>query len=125
MCVSMLGAGASVLGAGMNILGAIRGGNAQANALCYRAEVARMQAQFEEVNAQMLDRSAEIESQNATIAERAGERAIATGAARAEARSMRTAGRVAAIETGQAASNIDVNTGSAVDVRAGTRSLGR
>lgn len=73
----------------------------------------------------MLERAATVDENNAVIAQRAGERAIAAGAARAEARSMQSAARVSGLKVGQAASGVDVNTGSAVDVRASTRALGR
>lgn len=90
------------IGAGISAIGTLGAGIAQGDAASYAAHVAQQNAQ--------------IEQQNAT-------RAIAAGQIKAADTSMKGAEQVGAIKAGQAASGIDVNTGSAVDVRAGQREV--
>lgn len=115
MCVATA---LAIGGTAMSVIGNIRQGNAAGEAAGYRAQVARNQAMLEESNAKM-------EEQNAVMAEQASERAIAAGSAKAENVGLKTGARVGAIKTAQAAGGVDVNTGSAVDVQAGTRMMGR
>jgi hypothetical protein len=125
MCMATAAGISAIAGTGMQMLGAVRQGNAAGDAAAYRAQVARNQAMLEESNAQVAEYNATMSENNAIIADRAAERAIAVGAAKAEARSVGTAARLGTIKAGQAASGVDVNTGSAVDVRAGTRAFGK
>lgn len=91
-----LSAGLGLLGAGVQAIGSIAAGNAQAAQANYAAQVSR--------NNQI------IAEQNAAYATQAGE----TAAAQRGLQERAIAGKVAA---GLAASGLDVNTGSAVDVR--------
>jgi hypothetical protein len=90
----------ALAGAGVSAVGTISGGIASQNASNYQAAVA--------------NNNAIVAKQNATRAEQAGEAA-------AENESRKGAAELAKVKTAQAASGIDVNTGSAVDVQAGER----
>lgn len=89
-----------ILGAGVSAVGAIEGGHAQANAANYNAEVAR---------------------NNATIANQNAEYSLAAGSEKATVEGLKGAETAGALKATQAASGIDVNTGSAVDVQRGQR----
>lgn len=91
---------AGVVGAGVSAAGAVEGGQATANAANYQAQVSK--------------NNADIAIQNAAYAEQAG-------VAKATAQGLKGAQVAGKIKTGQAAGNIDVNTGSALDVQAGQR----
>ena len=84
---------AGVVGAGVEAAGALQEGN-------YKGQVARY---------------------NAIIADQNADYAIQAVTQQSAAASMKGAARGAAIKTSQAASGIDVNTGSAVDVQASDR----
>lgn len=105
---STLGATASAastlgtIGAGVSALGTLGAGIAQGDAASYAAQVAQQ--------------NAAIEQQNAS-------RAIAAGQQAAQSESMKGAAQLGEIKAAQAASGIDVNTGSAVDVQAGQREV--
>lgn len=116
MCIT-LGTGLALAGMGLSAAGAIGQGVAQSNAAAYQAQVARNNAQLALYNAQ-------VNRNNAIAAEQAADRAIAAGQQKAEAASKQAAIRLAKIKAGQAASNIDVNTGSALDVQVGSREYG-
>ncbi len=88
------------IGAGVSAVSTVVGGIAAGNAASYQAQVA--------------ENNAQVERQNATYATAAGTQA-------AEASSVKGAAQLGEIKTAQAASGIDVNTGSAVDVQAGQR----
>lgn len=88
------------LGAGLSAIGTVMGGIAQSNAASYQSQIAANNAQ--------------IATNNATAATAAGE-------IQAETESKKGAAQIGEIKAGQAASGIDVNTGSAVDVQAGQR----
>ncbi len=92
MGVSSLIAGAG----GLQAAGAIQQGNAQAAAAGYNAKIAL--------------RNADIATQNAALEGATGE----ANAAEAERQAQQTGG---AIKVGQAANNVDVNSGSAKDVQ--------
>ncbi len=79
------------------------GGIAQGNAASYNAAVARNNAQ--------------IARQNATYSEQAGN-------AKQEQAGLQAAEQVGAAKTALAANNVDVNTGSALDVTTGTKEEG-
>ena len=68
-------------------------------------------------NAQVQDQTAQIQKQNATWAAQAGE-------VQAAAQAQRTRAQVGAIKAAEGADNIDVNSGSAVDVRSSAKELG-
>lgn len=88
------------LGAATSAYGIYEGGQASKNASIYQAAVAH---------------------NNELIAGTNAERAIAAGNAQAHAVSLKGAATGGKIKTAQAASGIDVNTGSAVDVQEGQR----
>lgn len=97
-------AGASIVGTGISAIGAISGGNASAGMAAYNAQVAR--------------NNQTIAQQNADYAFKAGEARAGDQSLKARAQQGRT---VAAI----AASGLDVNSGSSVDVRESERELGQ
>jgi hypothetical protein len=103
MCVGTMLAVTALAGAGATAYGQVYSGMATGDAASYQAEVAR---------------------NNALIAEQNAKRASEAGAAQATAVSLKGAAKVGKIKTAQAANNIDVNTGSAVDVRASEREAG-
>lgn len=90
------------IGAGVSALGAIGSGIATGNAAAYSAEVAKQNAQIERENAA---------------------RASAAGETAAQQKSLQGAEQLGQIKAAQGASNIDVNTGSALNVQAGQRQL--
>jgi hypothetical protein len=97
----MLAVGA--LGAGVSAVGAIEAGQATANAANYSAQVAQ---------------------NNATIADQNANYSIAAGQRKAADNSMKNASNIGRIKGAQAASGIDVNSGSAEDVQVGNRETG-
>jgi hypothetical protein len=94
---------ASAIGAGVGAMGAISSANAASASASYNAQVAAQNQQ--------------IATQNATLAGQAGE-------AQAAQQQQKTRAEVGAIKTSQAASNVDVNSGSALDVQSSAASLG-
>ncbi len=96
--------GMAVAGAGMKAVGTLTQGAAAQNAANYQAQVAR---------------------NNATIARQQAEYSTAAGMTQAETASRKSAAIGGKIKTAQAASGIDVNTGSAVDVQVGQRMTGQ
>jgi hypothetical protein len=104
--MALLAAAAPVLGlvgAGVSAGGALLGGIAQGNAASYQAQVAQNNAQ--------------IAQQNATYSLQAGN-------AKVEQAGLKAAEDVGAAKTALAANNVDVNSGSALDVETGTRQKG-
>jgi len=97
---SVAGTAAKLGGSAKGAQGARRSGEGAAQAYQYQAQVAR---------------------NNARIAEMLGENAIGTAFTKQANHGMKTAQRTGKITTGQAASGVDINTGSAVQVRAGQR----
>lgn len=101
MCFATLATVAgTVLSAGSTVLGGV----AASNAANYQAQVAR---------------------NNAVIAEQNASAANAAGQVQAQQASMKNAARVAAIKASQAANNVDVNSGSALDVQVSERETGQ
>ena len=98
-----IGNALTLAGTGIGALGAIQQGQASSEAAKYNASIAAANAQ--------------IASQNATFAGEAG-------TAQVEQASLQNRSRVGAIEANQAASGLDVNKGSAVDVRSSAQQLG-
>lgn len=97
---SVASTGATVAGGIKGSQGARAGGEAAAAASRYQAQIAR---------------------NNAIIAKQRADYAIAAGQQRAAIQSMKGAAVAGKIKAGQAASGIDVNTGTAVDVQASQR----
>ena len=95
---------AGIFGAGVSAVGAVEAGQATANAANYSAEVAR---------------------NNATIANQNADYSIAAGQRKAADTSMKNAANIGRIKGAQAASGIDVNSGSAEDVQVGNRETGQ
>jgi hypothetical protein len=91
---------AGIVGAGISAIGTIEGGQATSNAAAYKAQVAKNNAIIADQNAQY--------SSNA-------------GLASAAASSLKGAAAGGKVKATQAASGIDVNTGSAVNVQASER----
>ncbi|MFS6760683.1 hypothetical protein WHJ69_14435, partial [Staphylococcus aureus] len=79
-----------------------------------QAQAAKASANY---NAAVQENNAQIAQQNATLE---GQQ----GAANAEQEQMKTRANVGAIKAGQAASGINVNSGSAVDVQSGAADTG-
>ena len=100
-----------IAGAGVTAYGMYEQGKARAEAEAASSKLAIYQAQVAENNAKIAE-------QNAAYARQAG-------LAEAQAQSMKGAEQIAAIKAAQAASGIDVNIGSAVDVRVGQTELNR
>lgn len=99
IAVAALSAVGSIAGAA----GAAQAGQARADALNYQAQVAA--------------NNAKIQQQNAEWAKQ-------TGAAKVAAQDLKTRAAVGAIKASQAASGVDVNSPSSVDVRASQTELG-
>ena len=99
-----IGSVASVLGGVVGAAGSLESGAAQSAAATYQAQLAAS--------------NEKIAQQNATQAE-------ATGSAQVEQEGIKTKAEVGAIKAAQAASNIDVNSGSALDVRSSAAALGQ
>ena len=95
---------AGIAGAGISGIGAVEAGQATANAASYSAEVAR---------------------NNATIANQNADYSIAAGQRKTADTSMKNAANIGRIKGAQAASGIDVNSGSAEDVQVGNRETGQ
>lgn len=111
MCFATIGAVAALVGTATSAVGAISQGNAAAAASRDAAQAQRYQAA--------------VANNNAIAAEQNARRAEQVAQNNAQAKSMEAAARLGRVKAGQAASGIDVNTGSAVDVQAGTRMLGK
>lgn len=94
---------ASLAGTAIAGVGAIEQGNAASQAAAYNAQVAA--------------NNAKIATQDARFASQEGE-------ANAAAKEMQNRKAIGAIKAGQAANGIDVNSGSAVDVRSSAAELG-
>jgi hypothetical protein len=96
--------GAGILGAGLSAFGSYEGGKAQQNAYNYQAAIAQM--------------NAKIENNNAAHAIQVGER-------EAQISGMQTRAQIGETKAIQSGSNLDVNKGSAVDVRASEADIGK
>jgi hypothetical protein len=77
-----------------------------------------------QAEAQQRSYQAAVARNNAVVANQMADAEIQAGTRAAEMKSLDTARRVAGVKAGQAASGIDVNTGSAVDVQVSERELG-
>ena len=103
MVLPIIAIAATVAGAATSAAGSIESANAQKQAASYQAQVAQNNAQ--------------LASQQASQTMAAGEQASANAGLKARA-------QVGAIKAAEGASNIDVNTGSALDTRASAAQLG-
>jgi hypothetical protein len=101
--LAALGIGATALGGVVSAVGGIESANAQKKAAEYQSQVAQNNAQ--------------LASQQANQTMAAGDQAAANEGLKARA-------QVGAIKAAQGASNVDVNTGSALDTRASAAELG-
>ncbi len=97
------GTALSAVSAGVGALGQLQSARAASNSANYNAQVAA--------------NNAKLQTQNAALAGAEGE-------ANAGNAAMRTRAEVGSIKTAQAASGVDVNSGSAVDVRSSASELG-
>lgn len=102
--LSFLPGALSLGGAGAKAAGQIKGGQAASKADYYRAAIA--------------DRNAELQDQ-------AADRVVQAGMVASDATGLKSAQTVGKIKVAQAANNVDVNTGSAVDVRAAAAKTGK
>lgn len=98
-----LSLGAAAAGGGVGALGALTGANASSAAYRYQAGIAGM---------------------NATIAENNAQYATKVGEAKAQISGMQTRAQIGTTKAIQSGSNLNVNTGSAVDVRASEADIG-
>lgn len=101
--LSTVGMVGSALSGVTGALGAVRSAGATSASAQYQAQVAQ---------------------NNASIALGQANQATAAGAQEVETQGLKTRAEVGAIKAAQAASNVDVNTGSAVDVRSSAAELG-
>jgi len=101
--ITTIAAGAALAGAATSAFGTIEAGQAQASQASYQSQVAR---------------------NNAAIAQQKAGYAAQAGEAQAQAESLKNAAQLGDVKTAQAANNIDVNTGSAVDVQKTQREIG-
>jgi len=102
---------ASIAGTGMQVLGAFRG-----------SQVSKFEAK---ANAASARYSAAVAANNAIIAQRNAELSAAEGNAEAAQKQLETRAKAGAIKASQAASGVDVNYGSAVDVRSSAAATGQ
>lgn len=100
MAFAPLALAAGVIGAGVSAVGAVEQGQATANAANYQAQVA---------------------ANNATIAQQNAAYATAAGIEQAGATSLKGAANLGRVKTSQAANNVDVNSGSALNVQTSAR----
>jgi hypothetical protein len=98
-----VGAAAAVIGGGVGAYGAIESSQASSEAANYQAQVS---------------------ANNAKIASQNAEYATAAGEAQVTQSQLKTADVVGAIKTNEAASGLDVNSGSNVDVQSSAKELG-
>jgi len=103
MCFATAALVAGAVGAGTSAIGTIEGGQATANAASYNAQVAK---------------------NNAVVATQNAQFTMASGQERAQAESLKNAQTAGKIKASQAASGIDVNSGSAVNVQQSQREEG-
>lgn len=94
---------ASLAGGAIGALGSLESGAAQKNAALYQSQVS---------------------ANNVQVARYQAQQAAATGEAQEEAQGLKTRAQLGAITAAQGASNVNVNEGSAVDVRSSAADLG-
>lgn len=101
--LGVIGTGASLISGAVGAVGAIESGNAQKASANYNTQVAAENAQ--------------VQTNNANMASAEGSQNVAN-------QQQKTRAEVGSIKAAQAANNIDVGTGSAVDVRSSATELG-
>lgn len=101
--LAVMGLVTGLAGAGTSAVGAITGGNAKAANAAYQSQVA---------------------ANNAVVAQRDATLEIQSGEVASFNQGLKTRAKIGSEKAAQGASGIDVNSGSAVDVRAGTSELG-
>lgn len=94
---------ATVTGAAVSAYGAVQNSRAQSQAAAYQAQVA---------------------TNNATEAQQNARYAIQAGEVSAETQGLKNKEELGAVVASEAANNVDVNSGSALDVQTGTRERG-
>ncbi len=102
--IPIIAIAATAIGTGVSVAGQMSAASAQSKAANYQAQVAQNQQQ---------------------IASEQAKQASAAGQQQAYNQGMKTRALVGSIEAAQGASNIDVNTGSAVDTRSSAAELGQ
>lgn len=112
------GEAAGGVGGGLSLLGALTKAGGQVSG----GQVASTQQLY---NSQVADYQAMVAENNATIARETGTRTVEAGEVGATIEGLKTAGLVGRIKANQGANNIDVNTGSAVGVRADAATAGK
>lgn len=100
----VIGLAGSIIGTGMSVIGGLNAASAKADAAHYGAQVA--------------ERNAKVSEQNAKYAE-------AAGRAQEEREGLKTRNLIGQAVAAQASSGLDVNAGSAADVRGSIAALGR
>lgn len=115
MAFAAIGAVASLAGTAASVGGKLKGGAATSATDAYQAQVALRNAQYKAA----LDRN------NAIVADQAAARVMQGGEVSAEEESLKSGALQGTIKARQAANGIDVNTGSAVDVRAAAAKAGK
>lgn len=98
----MIGAISGIAGTGISAVGALEAGQAQAANASYQAQVARNNAQVAQQNAAWTTQS---------------------GEAQAAAQGQKSRAAVGSLVAAQGANNIDVNTGSAAEVKTGAQEM--
>jgi hypothetical protein len=96
-------AASAVVGGGVSAYGAVESGQASSEAANYQAQVS---------------------ANNAIIATQNAQQATAAGEAQVTQQQLKTAATVGAIKTNQAASGLDVNSGSNLDIQSSAKELG-
>ena len=98
-----ISAGLAVAGTAVSVIGTLNQGAAAAAQRSYQAQIAR---------------------NNAIVANQMADAEIKAGVREAEMKSLETGARMGKLKAAQAASGVDVNTGSTVDVQTSERMLG-
>lgn len=109
---------AGIAGSGAKAAGQIQAGQVQSQQANYQAELA-------DYNGNVAAYQAQVAQNNALTARMAGERTVQAGMAQSAIQGLQAAATVGKIKAGQAANNIDVNTGSAVQVQADAAAAGK
>lgn len=102
--LAVIGIGMSAASGGVGAFGAIQGGKAQKAMYEYQAGVAQINKQIAEQNARYETAAGEIQAQNS---------------------GMKSRFELGRIKSAQSASNLDINTGSAADVRSGIQDVAK
>lgn len=107
---AVVGIGATAIGTGISVYGAERKGKADQAQALYQAQQAQYQAAIADMNRKIALQNADYD--------------IAAGETKAQQSGMQTRAQIGEAKVTQAASGLDVNTGSAVDVRESIADIG-